>query len=324
MPLSEIAGLAATLDGEGHSEVADAAAARWGYLPGTARFWRSSASHVFVLPTPDQPSGRAFLRFVPETWRPLPRVRIIARLAARLAEHGRPVAAPLSSVDGHVAEAVATPRGVVHATLIAGAPGTSVDLPDLTTGQASAWGAALADLHAASEQLTDLGAELPEAFEELDAAAAVLAPDPELIPAVARLRDALAGLPRDRASFGVGHGDFELDNLAWTGDTPTAYDFDDATRTWFVADIASALRDLSSVDSPPGRAFVEGYRTVRELPASALATLPLFAAAQAATWLVRLRAIVDCAASPGDPPWLVTLRARLDQHRLRQRAIVLG
>lgn len=60
---------------------------------------------------------------------------------------------------------------MVHATVVARAPGTPVDLPDLTAAQATAWGAALAGLHAASEELTDFAAELPEAFAELDAAA---------------------------------------------------------------------------------------------------------------------------------------------------------
>jgi hypothetical protein len=63
LPLSEIVTLAATLDDAGRSPRADAVAAAWGLPAGAARFWRSSATHVFAVPG-------AYLRFVPAGWRP--------------------------------------------------------------------------------------------------------------------------------------------------------------------------------------------------------------------------------------------------------------
>ncbi|MGA4837927.1 hypothetical protein [Streptomyces sp. G45] len=48
--LGEISTLARLVNKGWQSPVADAVAARWDRPAGTARWWRSSASHVFVLP----------------------------------------------------------------------------------------------------------------------------------------------------------------------------------------------------------------------------------------------------------------------------------
>jgi Ser/Thr protein kinase RdoA (MazF antagonist) len=312
MPLSEIAGLAATVGADGRSEVADAVAARWGLPAGAARFWRSSACHVFAVRDP----AAAYLRFVPAHWRARVRVEAVATVMERL---GTGVAAPLQSVAGRLVETVATPAGTVHATLVAAAPGRPIDVADLTAAQALAWGAALARLH------RDAHADgLPETFggDPVDG-------DPALAEAVARLRTALAGLPRDADCFGAVHGDFELDNLAWVADTPTAYDFDDAGRSWFVADIGHALRDVLAPGADPAgvataERFLAGYRTVRRLSDVELGWLPLFAAAYAAAWLRRLPAVLDVEPSPAGPSWLGPLRERLTGHARRQRDLVLA
>jgi Ser/Thr protein kinase RdoA (MazF antagonist) len=62
--------------------------------------------------------------------------------------------------------------------------------------------------------------------------------DRQLATALGVLLDRLSRLPTDSDRFGATHGDFELDNLAWTGDRPTAFDFDEAARSWYLADIA--------------------------------------------------------------------------------------
>ena len=93
------------------------------------------------------------------------------------------------------------------------------------------------------------------------------------------------------------HGDFELDNLGWIGGSAVAYDFDEAARSWFVADIACAVRDLALLPARTPRssevelfaAFLNGYRQVRPLPEADLSHMPLFTAAHAACSTVRAR-----------------------------------
>jgi len=317
LALSEIAGLAATLCEDGRSEVADAVAAAWGLAGGAARFWRSSASHVFAVHEPP-----AYLRFVPETQPTRRRMEAVATLMHSL---GIGVAQPLASRSGRLVETVATARGPMVAMLVTAARGAAVDGEDLTPARARAWGAALARLH---RDAADPG--LPEWFADLDADLhadlhadhdADLDAGPALAVAVARLRDELGRLPRDAGRFGVVHGDFELDNLSWDGDAPTAYDFDDAGRSWFVADIAQAVRGVGSAITAE---FVAGYRTARDLSDVDLGWLPLFVAAHAAVWLRRLPGVLDVEPTATDqPPWLRSLRDKLIAYAYRQRRLVL-
>jgi Ser/Thr protein kinase RdoA (MazF antagonist) len=324
MSLSEIVGLGATVDHRGRSETADAAAAMWGLPAGEARFWRSSASHVFVAGFPAAETGRAYVRFVPEGWRPRARVVAVAELMRQYCRAGLAVATPMTSVRGQLVETVSTGRGGIHAMLVAEAPGRPIEVADLTMRGARAWGAALARLHC-----HDIGERLTESLGDLQRAAQVLAGDRPVAGAVARLQAGLDRLPRHGDCFGVVHGDFELDNLAWSGDTATAYDFDEAGRSWFVADIANALCDFqpgptARLDTPVTAAFLAGYRTVRDLPRTDLTWLPLFTAAHAAAWLMRPPAILDTDPSPSDPPWLPALRDKLLKKAQWQRTLILA
>jgi Ser/Thr protein kinase RdoA (MazF antagonist) len=151
--------------------------------------------------------------------------------------------------------------------------------------------------------------------------AAVFDDDPALVAAADRIGSRLAELPRDSARFGTIHGDFELDNLGWDGDVAVAYDFDEAARSWFVADIASAVRDLTT-DGVLLAAFLAGYRRERPLPEQELAPLPLFAAAHAACAAVRARSALD-AVRPDEPAWLGALRAKLERFIRRQRDLAV-
>jgi len=290
MPLRQLARLVATLDGTRRSPVADAVAARWGYHPGVARHHRSSANHVFAL-------DGAFLRFTPDGYRRRADLAWVARVQSGLDA----VAPPVPSLRGRLVETVDVPgHGRVHAMLVRAAPGEQIDVEELTPGRARAWGAGLARLH--RDGPSGPGRDW---FSELSG------------PLAARL----GTLPRDASRYGFVHGDYELDNLAWVGDRLTAYDLDEAGRSWFVADIAAAVRDLGP--GPAFDAFLAGYREVRPLPDGDLSLLPVFVAARAAAWLVRLPAVLDRVESDGpEPDWLVRLRHRLVAHADRQRALV--
>ncbi len=310
--LSAIAGLHATLDQQWRSPIADTVAARWGLPAGEARFWRSSASHVFL-------SSLGYLRFAPHPMRqdpagcghvasrhtdPVPDAVAhaaapgqVTALEAALAAAGLPVAAPVPSLTGSHTETVPTALGVMTASLHLRAPGEPIDLDDLDLPRARRWGALLARFHATAAPV-----ELPPA---------ALTADP-----------ALAHLPRDATRFGLTHGDFELDNIAWNGDAPTVFDFDEAGLSWFAADIAFALRDLTAGTghpSPPHRsrydAFLSGYRTVRPFAEEAL--LPLFSRRLAAQAAARVCACLDSTDLP-------ELRQRLETFIARQTQIACG
>jgi Ser/Thr protein kinase RdoA (MazF antagonist) len=115
--------------------------------------------------------------------------------------------------------------------------------------------------------------------------------------------------PRTRAT-GRSALQFESDNLAWARGRPVVYDLDEATISWFAADIVYAVRDPSG---PTGcaaaehrlrlDAFIAGYCSLRPLDDQGMARLPLFAGLQAAASLVRVRRAMGGRAG-FEPSWL--------------------
>jgi Ser/Thr protein kinase RdoA (MazF antagonist) len=313
MRLAEIYGLARTVDDQGHSPVADAAAALWGFAPGAAAHWRSSASHVFVVR-----HARVYLRLTPADHRPYGEVLSVARLMQTLRRRGLAVARPVPSNSGALAETA----GNYHAMVVEAAPGRQGDVGALTPDRAAKWGRALAHLHSDGG---NPGVTLPEPFRELARVTEVFPDDPALVAAAADIVQRLANLPRDESRFGTVHGDFELDNLCWDGSVATAYDFDETAQSWFLADIAYAVRDLTPLTDRSAdlfAAFLAGYRVEHPLADADLALLALFTAAHALCSAVRVHCALD-PTQPDDPPWLVALREKLHRYVRQQRDIAL-
>ncbi|HEY7432692.1 MAG TPA: phosphotransferase [Streptosporangiaceae bacterium] len=322
--MTEIDRLRQTVAGSWASPVADQVAAQWAYPAGTAKWWRSSAFHVFAIPGD---GGGRFLRFVPIACRRQDDIAAAAELMAQLSRAGSAVVRPVATVSGALTVTVPTRIGVMHAVLVEAAPGAEADIGGLAPARARRWGQALARLHS---DATGLSGGLSEAFGELPDAGGLFAGDTPLVEATLTLTGWMGGLPRDRHHWGVVHGDFELDNLAWAGDRPTAYDFDEAAVSWFAADVAAAVRDLTG---PTGLAagehralfdaFVDGYRDLRPLDDQDLGRLPLFAGLHAAASLVRItHAIGD--AGQDEPGWLVQLRGKLTERARTLRQTVIA
>jgi Ser/Thr protein kinase RdoA (MazF antagonist) len=325
MALSEIGLLSRSVTESGSSPIADVVAAAWGLPPGLAKWRRSSAAHVFVIHIND---ADQYLRFVPSAHRSYAEVAAAARLMRQLAERGVDVVQPVPSRRGMLAETIETQLDPMNAMLLTAAPGKQIDVDDLTIPLARSWGRALARLH---RDGSDLGTDLPESFTQLAQVPDLFSDDPALAAAIAELVDRLRRLPRDPARYGLVHGDFELDNIAWDGDVATAYDFDDAARSWFAADIAFAVRDLTEGCGTPTRAhahlfdaFIDGYRGLRPLDAAELETFSLFAGLHAAASMVGLAGVRDAGHRPDDPGWQINLRNKLDDFALHQRRIVLN
>lgn len=324
MPLTEIDRLKQTVTPAWQSPVADEVAAAWGYPAGTAKWWRSSASHVFILP---DPGGKRYLRFVPDSYRGADPVAAVSSLMGGLAASGAAVVRPVPALTGDLTATVSTVLGPMHAMVVEAASGDLLDVDDLDKDRARSWGAALAALH---EDATEAGADLPEAFAELAQIPDRFADDPELVKAAARLGDRIVGLPRDGSRFGIVHGDFEIDNLAWDEGRATAFDFDEAAWSWHGADIAYALRDLTGPDGRPIEehrglfdAFITGYRSIRPLDDADFANLRLFAGAHAVCSLVRIETALGI---PGEdePEWMAELRANLTAMARSHRELAIG
>ena len=333
LPLSEIVALRATVDDQWRSPASDTVAAAWGYPHGSALFWRSSARHVFVV---RDGQGEAFLRFVPDRHVSRPQVEAVAALMDRLASRGLGCVPVLSSSEGHLVETLGTSIGTVHATLVAGAPGQGLDSDHLTADQARAWGAALAEVHR-DGTVAAAGLALADGWERTQRDLALLGGDDRVTRAVHVVRSRLNMLARTPDIYGLNHGDFEVDNLAWTDHQVTAYDWDEAERSWFAGDIAYAVRDLVSepqdlIDRPIPLldAFLAGYHQERPEAEVDRAQLVLFTAMNALRSLSRVLPVLAEApeaggsltahTAPGDPVHPL-LRTVVERYAERQRTI---
>jgi Ser/Thr protein kinase RdoA (MazF antagonist) len=118
---------------------------------------------------------------------------------------------------------------------------------------------------------------------------------------------ALAHYPRTQSNSGLIHADLIADNLMVAGDEIRPIDFDDAGFGWHMFDIATTLYFLSDdVDFDDLRdALIAGYRSVRGLPDSEVAMLPLFLMLRGTTYLGWVGSRSETATAREQTPLLV-------------------
>jgi Ser/Thr protein kinase RdoA (MazF antagonist) len=104
-----------------------------------------------------------------------------------------------------------------------------------------------------------------------------------LVDTAARLRQALASLPRIAPCYGICHGDLNDNNIHLIGEDAWALlDFEYAGYGWRVFDIATffnnQLTQRGRTEHTRGLldAFLNGYQSERRLSAAELAALPAF------------------------------------------------
>lgn len=303
-----------TLADTGTAVLAEEALAGWDHDPGSARVVRMS-SNVVVKFT--QGGQRRILRLAPAER------RSSAEVSAELAyvEHaitgGIRANQPMTARDGSLVQTVESSSGQFQACVLEYMDGVELELKDMSPETMSAWGTSLGMLHAASEGWPTTGR--PTWKSTLAGIHASLrADDVVALRALSSIERSLETLRIDTATFGLIHGDFELDNLIWDDGVPGIIDFDDCIGNWFVMDIVCALRDLwddcvSHIDlsAPSLISFVRGYRSVRALPDEELACIPLFLELHTLATYTELSVIVAEPSSPAEPDWVVQIREKL-------------
>ncbi|WP_457967579.1 phosphotransferase [Arthrobacter sp. D1-29] len=291
MPLSEIRRIKESVDAEWRSTVADDVASAWGIDPGSARWWRSSASHVFVVPG----APRRFLRFVPADTETARRFRQGAVLATDFPDvDGLWVARPLPSSSGDRVPTVVTSFGPMSAMLVEEAPGLALDAESLTPERARQWGQALARFHAAAPRIDS--AE-PHIFSH----------EGLLTGPLAHLRGLLRAVETPGYRRVAMHGDFELDNLRFTDYGVAIFDFDESGCGPAACDVALATRALhgeEGAEPEPGlyAEFLIGYRSKNEFTAEEEAAVKTYSLHHSAR-RSQDRSILDEGFRPSDPLW---------------------
>jgi len=93
-----------------------------------------------------------------------------------------------------------------------------------------------------------------------------------------RMHERLTRLGRDPSIYSLIHADMHPGNILVDGDRLTVIDFDDAGFGWHHYDIAVVLTYWQTRPNAAAieRAFLDGYRATRPLPADAVTLVPMF------------------------------------------------
>ena len=180
-----------------------------------------------------------------------------------------------------------------------------------------AWGSALGRLAAAIERYEGLTLSTrPTWSEHLGSIAAAIPEGKETVRAeLEEVREGLQGLPPDGETSGLIHGDFELDNVVWTGNAVAIMDFDDSAHHFYVADIAFALRDLFEEgfkgDDPRFGAFLRGYSVNHPLDPR-YARIPLLLRMVKLTMYAYIVQVLNFAEG-SRPEWMACLERRFEE-----------
>jgi Ser/Thr protein kinase RdoA (MazF antagonist) len=286
-----------TIGDDGSSPVAEQILERWACDRGSVRFFRSSANFIYHFR--DQNNVR-FLRFADASERSREAIEAEMAVLGAVARAGMTVATPVASKRGNSIETVATAWGTFHAVVFAALEGEQHELDELTESGFQAWGEALGRLHAATSAVAPAPGR-PKWTDHVAFIQSYLPADsPGLQAEYSEIIAAISALLVTQETYGLVHGDFELDNLVWAGAHVGILDFDDCSRLWYAADIA----------------FAEGYRMVFPLSEEHLGYVPLFL--RFAHLLNYARMVRSMDLSPGAeyPEWLERLKSKL-LHRMK-------
>ncbi len=279
MKLSTMLKVDSTVDTRRQSRIAEHILTYWEHDQGSAQFFRSSTNFVYVF---RKGGARCFLRFAASTERTEAAIAAEMALLGFLDSLGMTVTTPIASNNGRCMETVETDLGTFHAVVFAQLPGSQLEIEELSIAQFEAWGATLGRLHASTHMYQDPGSSARGTWRDHLTQAQMYLPkdEPGVQAEFDHLTAFVAALPVTATNYGLIHGDFELDNLFWQDETPAMLDFDDCSYSWYVADVACALKDLfrTGVDlrHPSFRAFIRGYREHASLDEELLSHLSTF------------------------------------------------
>jgi Ser/Thr protein kinase RdoA (MazF antagonist) len=312
MKLSTMCKTDATIEPDGNSPVARALLAPWEHDPATIHFVRSSANFLYRFRAHDQP---CFLRFIEATERTREAIVAEMSLLEGVSAAGIAVSAPIASRQRRLVETANTVWGLYHAVVFPALEGEQLEIDDLDAAGMRTWGGALGRLHTVMGLLPQRLAR-PSWRDRLSAIQRAILPDSLALQAEYRyFVDWLDALPTTSETYGMIHGDFELDNLIWRNGSAAVLDFDDSAFMWYAADVAFAVRDLFTtdmdLDDQRFQAFVAGYRESRPLSDESLSQTPLFLRFAQLVQYARIVRTLDFAPNPSHPEWLVALHDKL-------------
>jgi len=327
MKLSTMFKVDSTVGTQGQSRIAERMLEQWEHDPGSAQFFRSSTNFVYVF----RKGGEGcFLRFAESAERERAAIEAEMALLSFLDSLGMTVTTPIASKNERCVETVETDLGTFHAVVFAELQGSQGTLSELSTAQFEVWGATLGKLHAMMHLYQDPRLSSRGTGRDHLKMAQIYVPkvEPRVQAELDHLTSWLSALPVTETNYGLIHGDFELDNLRWQDDTIAMFDFDDCSHSWYVTDIAFALRDLfeTGVDlsTPSFRAFIRGYSQHYSLDEELISHLPTFMRLANLITYAKLVRAMDLAHDQDYPEAFTSLLLKLENWVYHYKASLLS
>jgi Ser/Thr protein kinase RdoA (MazF antagonist) len=307
-------------------DAVEAAISAW-YLPAApcrVSLLRSYTNDVFLVTSE---SDQLIVKVYGVGWRTDGELRYEVDLLEHLAVRGIAVARPIRGRDGAWIHHVETSAGRRQLLAFDVAPGAKPVQP-FTPSLYRAIGRAAGRMHAALDDFVSPHARAPLDTEHLiDRSLERLAPFLEqcsddwafLTDIVARVKAEVLACARDGLDWGVCHGDLTLDNLHLTDDGEVVfYDFDDGGPGWRALEFQGVYLAQREGKSGVWDAYLQGYRSVRNLSESDVRAIPRFVIADQ-IWSMGVDADRRL---PSQAPELRT--ATLTRQLVRLRSLVVG
>ncbi len=253
----------------------------WNNDRGRVKMYRASANFICFMWDKDT---EYVARFNSSTEKKLSRLEGEIALINYLAEKKIPVARPVPSNSNKFIEEACTEYGTFFMSVFEKVHGRQRDIRELDQNGFFVWGKALGSLHRVCRDIPKHIGILRPSHEGLFESLARDYPseDETELKEIEHIRRWMKGLDKDKNNYGMIHYDFELDNIIWNNKTPYIIDFDDSIYSWYVADIAYALRDLTdegeklNISDTRFCRFIDGYKSECDISNKELEQLPGF------------------------------------------------
>ncbi|WP_028973836.1 phosphotransferase enzyme family protein [Spirochaeta cellobiosiphila] len=320
MKLSLMRDVFSTVNSDWDCELAAELAKYWKHEENWIKMWRASANFVCYIKKEEQ---HFVLRFNSDSERSLESIESEIALLQYLKSKKIHISRPILSINDKYVESMKTQYGTFHTCVFERLCGEHKDIDSMDSNDFLIWGESLGKLHNAFKEMPkeiavhrsshmDIIEEYLNESQSMDYAE---------LKEYEYLSNWLKTLRKNKENYGLIHYDFELDNVIWNEKGLYTIDFDDSLYSWYVADIAYALRDLfddgKKLQEKDERflSFIKGYRNVNNISREELLQMPNFYRLHHFISYKKLQRSIDLAVCEDNSDWMNDLIRKLTDRK---------
>lgn len=316
MKLSLMRDVFETVNSDWDCELASELVKNWNHNTDWVKMGRASANFVCYIKNNED---YYVIRFNHDSERSHEKYKSEIDLLLYLESKNISVSKPVLSNSNKYVEQEQTKYGKFYSTVFECINGDQNEIENLKNKDFATWGESLGKLHKSFKELPEGCIIKRDSHEKMfeDIIKKHPPKDDIELKEVEHLRQFFKTLQKSESNFGLIHYDFELDNVIWNDEGLHIIDFDDSIYSWFVADIAYALRDIfdDGKEFKPNDEryllFIKSYRNEVDISEEELSQIPDFYRLHHYITFKKLQRSVDLDLSDTNPDWLNDLITKL-------------